>query len=74
MQNRADRIQTLRFTLEAIEEGIGLLVVVKAKRGEIFPFFILTEDIGDEDIILTPLVQGMDQGTADEAGAPGDKD
>ena len=74
MEDGADGVEALRLALKPVEEGIGLLVVGEAERGEIFPLRVLAQHIGHEDLLLAALVQGMDQGAADQAGTAGDKD
>ena len=73
MEDGADRVEALRLTLESIQKCIGLLVIYKSKRGEILPFGVLAENVGDEDVLLTTQVKGVDDGAADEPGAAGDE-
>ena len=71
VKDGADRIKAFGLALETFEEGIGLLVVGEAQGGEVLPFLVPAEHIGDEDVLLPLLVQGMDQGTANESRATG---
>ena len=64
----------VRILVEQVKEGIGLHVVIEAKRGEILPLGILAENVGDEDVLLTALIECMDEGATDKASAAGDKD
>ena len=73
MEDRADTAECVGILIQQIEQGIGLHVVVEAKRGEILPLRILTQHVGDEDVLLAALVEGMDEGAADEAGSSSDK-
>ena len=55
-------------------EAVGLDVIGEAQRREVAPLLVGAEEIGHDDIGVAALVEGPDQGAADEAGAAGDED
>ena len=58
---------------DAGEKFVGLEVVVETERGEIPPFLVVTEGVGDEDVVDAAGIEFLDHGAADEPGGSGDE-
>ena len=74
VEDGADAPECIGILLKEIEECVGLHVVSEPEGGEVLPLLVAAEEVGDEDVLLTPEVECVDEGAADEAGSAGDED
>ena len=73
MKHGGEASKSVGVGLDAIEEFLRRDIVLEGKRKEISPFLILAEAIGDDDLVDSSLVEGMDEGAADETSRAGDE-
>ena len=73
MIDRVELVEILRFLYGEIEQLVRFDVVGVAQWHQVFKLLIHAKDVGYNDVGVARLVEGVDQGAADEACAAGDE-